>query len=367
LPRDRVAARAVAGVVAACLLGVGCTGDVEPPDRSGPRPPRPTGSILVVVGEGDRLASLDPRTGRLSELPAVPGEFVGQEAVWGPNGEVYTMALDAIGPPRGVFGERDVVGQLIRLAPGGRAETLGSRLRSIVFVGVGRGRAVVSSCGRKPHVLTLDLDGPSDWRTAGAGCGQALSPDGSAVAAVDADRLGVSTIPLGPGGPTQRVELDPDAFARLGVTAPRVFEVQWGEPGLALMVGTREEAGRRWALLLALDSGERRILPLGSVDPTGMAWQASGRMLALTECVNCRTFFASVHQPFGALRVYDASTARLNQVASSLGPIATPMWSPDGSVLATQVEEENALLLVDPVTGAIARTPLDGGPLDWRA
>lgn len=319
----------------------------------------------MIDSRGIEFERLDLATGRTTPFPRPDAEFLALGR-WGPRGEAYVLGFIPTGPSLDPFGSRATRGRVFRLEAGEEAaEPLGSRRAVSEFVGLAGDVVVASSCGREPEVLTLDPDG-TDWRVLGPGCGRALAPDESAVVALDRSRTTLTRLPLRPDAAvdTRPIELDEAALARVGVRRPRIFEVEWGEPGLALLVGARDEQTRRWALVVLPESGDPRIVPLGQVQAGEMAWQPGGSLLALTDCVECDRFFRGLGRPYGSLRVYDAEADRMEQVASSVGSVDTPLWSPDGRLVMV-VARGADLILTDPITGALERRSLEGAPMDW--
>jgi len=213
-------------------------------------------------------------------------------------------------------------GRLYRLRPGEDARPILPEIRDPVALAATESGVVVGDCARKVLVLA-DLDG-GGRREVGGGCVGAVSPDGTLAAYAAGGRVWRAPVD-GSSAPVELFSLSD--VPGLDGTIPRrgrdIFEMTWGEPGLALTVGTGEAV----AVVVATVTGRLSVIPtLGATFVTFLRWQPAGRLLAVA---TGRTGGE------GFLRVYDPDEDRLRTIGLHPRGFVSAAWAPDGeSILA---------------------------------
>ncbi len=380
--RDRPAGlgRWAVALVAGALLLSACTGGGQstPGPSRHTRGPSPNGSLLIALGEEfSGLALLPLGTPGGPEPVELTGTVLGRfdviaGATLQDDGTAYALVTKVEGNQG--FRLHEVGSQLFELRQGQQPRKLGPPLGPglATLVGVAGGRAVVSSCGDRDQpssVLALDLatgDAAGTWRPVVRACQATLSPDATDVAFVRDTPQGPSIWRVSLDRPSPPVRLaGPDVIQpleRSGIGRPDVFDLAWGEGGVAAAVADRREDVSRSGLVVLPDGGPPRVIPLGSGSPQDLAWQPGGTLLAVTECSRCAQFFRGV--PQGELFVFDAAGGRLGEIAASREFFQGLAWSPDGSLLATEPSRGD-LALLDTSGREVLRLATDGAPLDW--
>ena len=192
-------------------------------------------------------------------------------------------------------------GRLYRLRPGEDPRPILPEIRDPVALAATESGVVVGDCARKVLVLA-DLDGVGR-REVGGGCVGAVSPDGTLAAYAAGGRVWRAPVD-GSSPPVELFSLTD--VPGLDRAVPRrgrdVFEMTWGEPGLALTVGTGETA----AVVVATVTGRLSMIPtLGATFVTFLRWQPGGRLLALA---------TGQTGGEGFLRAYDPDEDRLRTI-----------------------------------------------------
>jgi hypothetical protein len=346
--------------LAVALVGTACAGTTLPV-RPGPSllpAYHPTGTLIMEVGTSlfDRhivqVSLPDLKTSRF-DIPQFNSFFGGAGTV--PDGTVYALStyfVDQSGGP-----SFQSISQLFAGQPGhGQARAIGTQLNQVSGFQLRGTTGVGYGClSRFRSIYVIDLSGDRTWRKVAEGCAAALSPDGRQLAWVDHGVLW--TMPVSGGSPDRVTDLAAlPALAAAGVTRiPDGFDtLEWGPQGLALMVGQGT-----WFALVALPGGAPFdgaipiVIPLGTNQPGGMAWQPNGPRLAFGDHVT--------KSQTAEIRVLDLRTGSLRQVAAT-DHFGTFQWSPDGRVLA--VAREASVTAFVNVDGNQLGTVAVGGGID---
>jgi hypothetical protein len=222
-------------------------------------------------------------------------------------------------------------GRLYRLRPGEDPRRILPEVREPVALAATESGVVVGDCARKVLVLA-DLDG-GGRREVGGGCLGAVSPDGTLAAYAAGG--GVWRVPVdGSSAPVRLFALSdvPGLDDEVSARDRRVFEIVWGEPGLAISVGTTigsiaGPTGDTGAVVVASVTGNLRVIStLGSTFVTFLRWQPDGRLLAVA---------TGQTGGEGFLRVYDPDEDRLRTIGLHPRGFVSAAWAPDGeSILA---------------------------------
>jgi hypothetical protein len=182
------------------------------------------------------------------------------------------------------------------------------------------GLVAVGDCSR-PALLLVPVEG-GEPRPVGEGCHGTLSPDGTQVAWM---RQGV--VWRGPvdgsDAPTRWFAVaDAPGLARLLPPGPRdAFEMAWGEPGIAVVVGTDDDT----AVVVAPRDGPLRVID--TLDASFMSflqWQPGGRLLGMA---NGQTGGE------GYLRLFDPADGSIRTVGLHPRGFIAASWSPPGDAL----------------------------------
>jgi hypothetical protein len=295
-------------------------------------------------------------------------DFVGG-AVWGEDGTGYVIGGLQVENGDG-FRVR-TRSQLFAVSPDGEARPIGPSDLSFAYpVAVEGDLQIATSCTGRPGTWALDLSTPEAWLSvAEGGCPAAVSPDGRWIAYPVSSPTGQSVWRVPIDGSTEpEVSLDLAALAELevvGIPRPKVFQMAWGEPGLA--VGVADDFGHpeQAALVIAAPPGTVRVVSLGSAVPGEMAWEPGGQLLAFTDCVDCVGNPRFGQEQFhGEIRTYDARSGRFTQIAVSAEGFSGLVWSPNGETLASRWRA-GELLFVDILGREVAREEAVVLPLDW--
>ena len=312
---NRAGRRAPARLAAAGLLALAaCTGTPSPvPGPSGTTGDVLTGTVLAEADQGRSVVTLrlpdgEPVPLRLPAdvdfIPvAVPAEGGAVAVVFSRDrSTVYRLSADA--DPRPLLPFRGFVGR------GGFGE-----LTSIAVVG---DRVVVGDC-EAGVLLMRTIDGRGPARRVGEGCVGTLSPDG-AHAAYFRDGA-IWRVPVdGSSPPVELFRLDavPGLRALVRLRDRAVFEMTWGEPGLALTIGDGETA----AVVVAPTRGRlRAISPLGALFVSFLRWQPGGRLLGVG---------TGQSGTEGFIRLYDPDRDELRTIGLHPRGYLSAAWAPDG-------------------------------------
>jgi hypothetical protein len=264
------------------------------------------------------------------------------------------------------------------LLQGGRAVQVGPRYRGGILVAVAGRHVVASRCfPGSGGSGVLDLDHPTGWRHLGPVCAQAVSPDGAEVAVTapipqQGGLFGggeftygtkVWAMPVDGAGP-RRPLVDVSAVPgihRSMVADPQVLRTAWGDPGVAVAVGNGQSGP--WALVVVPTSGSPLVVPLGQAEPFDLAWQPNGDLLAFTDCYQCTTFGRNPAHT-ADVRILDPATGALREVATASNFLSGLVWSPSGTVVATQTSDHD-VLFADVAGQTVVRRSFDALPEDW--
>jgi hypothetical protein len=259
-----------------------------------------------------------------------------------------------------------------------QAVQVGPRYPGGILVGVAGDHVVASRCfPGSGGSGVLDLADPTRWQPLGPVCAQAVSPDGSQVAVTSPVKqhrglFGGGAFTYGTkvwaatvdGGGPRRLMADlagiPDLHRSM-VADPQVLRVAWGDPGLAVAVGNGQSGP--WALVVVPASGPPRVVPLGQSQPFDLAWQPNGDLLAFTDCYQCTTFGRNPAHT-ADVRILDPATGALRQVAAASNFLTGLVWSPTGSVVATETSDHD-MLFADAAGSTVVRRALDAQPEAW--
>jgi hypothetical protein len=263
---------------------------------------------------------------------------------------------------------------------GDQASQVGPRYPGGILVGVAGQHIVASRCfPGSGSSGVMDLAAPTRWQALGPVCAQAVSSDGTEVAVTSriAQQRGIfgggeftygtrvwATSVDGSGSRRLLVDVaDLPALQRAMVTDPQILRVAWGKPGLAVAVGNGQS--QPWALVVVPPSGPTRVVPLGQAEPSDLAWQPNGDLLAFTDCYQCTTFFRNPAHT-ADVRILDPATGALRQVAASSNFISGLVWSPDGTVVATSTSDHDLLFAAASGRTVVHRS-VDAMPEDWSS
>src|SRR5207244_1939040 len=138
----------------------------------------------------------------------------------------------------------------------------------------------------------LDLGAPNAWNTVARDeCNATLSPDGRTIAFIPTGRRGVVVAQPADGSAVPQTVVDltgNQALATLGLARANIFVLQWGKPGLAMLVGdNRFGPSTRAAVVFQSNAGRLQVIPIGSAQPGFLQWQPGGDLLAFSDCVQC--------------------------------------------------------------------------------
>lgn len=373
MPSD--AGRRVAVLTAiVAVTGSACTGDGGP-DR---RPSAPSGRSAL---EGRLLLEEGTRGADVTVLTLPDGEFVeirGEEfeevdffggAVWGEDGTGYVIGSFQV---EGDDGFRvQARSQLFAVSPDGEATPLGPPDLSFAYPVAALDHVLVAtSCAGRPRTWALDLSTSEAWRlVAEGGCPAAVSPDGEWIAYPVSSPAGEPVWRARIDGSTEPGILldlaDLPGLEEVGIPRPRIYQMAWGGPGLAVGVADSFRHPEQAALVIGAPSGAPRIIPLGSAVPGEMAWEPEGSLLAFADCVDCVGNPGFGQGNFhGEIRLYDTRSGQLTQIAVSAEGFSGLVWSPNGETLATRWRA-GELLFVDSLGREVAREEAVVLPLDW--
>jgi Tol biopolymer transport system component len=209
-------------------------------------------------------------------------------------------------------------------------------------------QVVVGDC-RSGVLLVRGIDAGSPTRRVGASCFGALSPDGTRAAYARDDAIW--RVPVdGSAAPVRLFGLAEVPGLAPVVPAPgrSVFDMTWGEPGLALTVGD----GETTAVVVALNDGSLHAVDtLGALFIPFLSWQPGGDLLGIGSGQSGRE---------GFIRLYDPADASVRTIALHPRGYLGATWSPDGRrVLAV-----SGAGLLGSNSGAWALLTLDGRQLD---
>ncbi|MGQ0670663.1 MAG: hypothetical protein ACT4PO_13485 [Actinomycetota bacterium] len=346
---------ALAAVLAALLaLGSSCSPDEpSPPVVERVRLPL-DGRVIVGLGQQyNELAVYFPASGEVQRFPGARFgrfEFV-QGAVWVSEDTAYAMV-----ETEGFFASR-----LHKLSLDRKAEPIGPPLRGGRLLGLS-GDVVIAVSYR--GIWTMDLRNPRAWRLLAKGFTGALSPDGRSVAYVPKDAGSVWRVPVdGSDVPTRVVDARDLELRDLGLSSPRFYEVAWGKPGIAITAATGPSYLDPGALVFVPSAGPVAVIALGDALANDPTWQPNGALLAFTTCADCLGGFTRGHAQ-GDLRLFDAGTGELRQVAAAPEFFLGVAWSPDGDFVVTR-PKVGQIIFVDARTGATEARALDARPKDW--
>ena len=308
-PVPRLAALAAALAV----IGTACA------DPAAPRAPRPTppdprirGTVVFQNpdGSGLRYQALPRGEPRDVELPGAV-EFVPEAAVL----EDVTFAL--------TFTEDR--GTVYRIPEGGAPSAL-FRVDNPGPMSSAGEHVAIGDCTRQVLRVIPVAGGPA--RDGGEGCIGTLSPDGDRVAYAKDGVIWRAPVGATVGEsepPTRWLVLDevPGLSDLVPARERSVFEMAWGEPGIAVVVGSDERA----AAVVATETGEARVIDLvGAVFVSFLRWQPGGPLLGIA---TGRTGAE------GFVRVYDAQRDSIRTLALHPRGFVSAAWAPDGrSVVA---------------------------------
>jgi WD40 repeat protein len=304
--------------------------------------------------------------------PRIGESEILQGAAWTPSGRGYVMVQRSrFFGSGGLFGGgalRAVRSQLYELRPTGPARPFGPPLVNAVLLAVKAGRAIVASCDAhgETGILALDFGRPTRWvRLAAGSCTAAISPQSNRVAFVP--KRGDQVWETRVGGRPHRV-LDLPRMVelrRLGFERPQAISLAWGRGGLAtLVMQTADTPVQLTALVVRRPGGHTSVVGLGTTATTEMAWQPTGHLLAFSHFSLAGTRFVGFSPQGGDLRVYDAASGTLRELAASPGDFHGLVWSPDGTALAAGWNDSE-LMFVDVRTGSIEKHAVQAFPLAW--
>jgi hypothetical protein len=365
--------------VLAILIGA-CTSDPPPPAQGPPGGESLQGDLLLGLGGGVgsrfEIVSLPGQEGKPVEVPGVSNV---QDAILGPDGEAYFLGIDENGPAR-LYRAPSTGAPDIEAEPIGPGLHLANRL-----LGVVGDLLIADTCQlsapnlfgerdrRRGKVRALDLSAPDEWvEIAPGGCGAAMSPDGRWVAYAVTSGTGrrqvvdsVFRAPIdGSSAPEPMLDLEQirKELKVLEIPEPVLFDMAWGNPGLAVEFGDEFGQFDHVAIVFVDGSGAATTVPLGNTFAAEMTWQPGGDLLAFTDCVNC--FFFGRTQSQGEIRLFDSGTGRLRQVAVAPEFFNGLSWSPDGRYLVSRWRS-GELLVVDTDGNEVGRIPIEAIPYAW--
>jgi Tol biopolymer transport system component len=328
-------------VASVVLLLAACAGGGAP---ATPHSYVPRGRLLLYASlNGGQPAVYQLPSGPANEL-AIPSSlgYLAQMA-WGPRGDVYVLAYGAYRATRP---------RLYRFAAGASPQLVAQPLRRADGFSVRGDLLVAFSC--PGPISVIDLDHPSGWRRAGAGCGAALS-DGTQVASLDQGGLWTRATA---GGPVQRL-LTLSRIAALNRQHVEqhhlVPEMSWGPGGIAFTLGSQA----RQVVVLRTDAGRVHVISVGGF-VYQLEWQPDGRLLAF-----------GVTGAFGGapgtaeVRLLDAATGHTREVVAS-HEYGQFQWSPDGRVLAVS-KAVDTVVFVDPRGRQLGHVTVPGVVGGWSA
>lgn len=329
---------------------------------SSPKPERPVvervhlpldGRVIVGIGQQyNELAVYFPATREVERFPGARFgrfEFV-HGAVWASEDTAYAMV------------ETDVFHvRLYKLSLDRKAEPIGPVLRGGGLLGLSGDVVIVESYR---GIWTMDVGNPRAWRLLAKGFTAALSPDGRSVAYVPKGGGSVWRVPVdGSDVPTLLAEVRDLELGDVGLSSPRFSQVAWGKPGIAITVATGPRFLEPGALVFVPSAGPVAVIALGDAlayDPT---WQPNGAVLAFSTCVSCLGGF-SRGTPQADLRLFDAGTGELRQVAAAPEFLLGVAWSPDGDFVTTR-PRYGQIIFVDARSGTVEPRAFDAWPKDW--
>jgi hypothetical protein len=376
MTRSRTAI-AVGSILA--VVAVSCTGG------SSPRPQPPTaepdtgpleGQLLVIRGTGgfgsfDIVGLYSVVSGDLESFEDREIEFV-QTGLWGPDGNAYLMAdvnpsAEDLEFATELFGGTPrQLARLFRIEPGKGMSPLGAALPFADLVGFAGDLLVAATCtGHTSVTWVLDRTDPDAWRRVADGCPAAVSPDGDRIAYAERYGHEIWTVDiLGRTRPEKIADLSTlEGLAGAGLPKPRIWSLAWGDPGLAVIAGDDLIQPERHALVfLPASGGPPDVIPLGDALPAGEAWQPGGSLLAFHDCIDCFGFNSRDQQ--GEIRVYDAHSGELRQVAVTTEYFVGLAWSPSGDALVSRWRS-GELLFVAPDGRELERRQALVLPMDW--
>jgi hypothetical protein len=216
----------------------------------------------------------------------------------------------------------------VRVGPGLPGGSLFGRRGDVLFM---------DNCGT---ASILDLRAPHAWSTVARDeCNATLSPDGRTIAFTPNGRRGVVVAQPVDGSAPPRTIVDltgNQALATLGLGRRNIFGLQWGKPGLAMMVGSGSFGPSTGAAVVFRSNiGRVQVVPIGSSQPGFLQWQPGGNLLAFSDCVQCFAFNRG--NQYSDIRVLDGRSGHLAQIASGQNDaFFSTVWSPDGRYLATR-------------------------------
>jgi WD40 repeat protein len=333
----------------------------------------------LLIGEGENLSevwSLELPSGKGGPVPGA--QFGKSRFLQGMSpdseGGAYVMVAQSVANPGFVGGATLEAGRghLYHLPAGGVARRIGPPLHNAYLLDVRGGTAVASACGspKDSGIFALDLHGGDRWRRVVPGnCSAALSPDHELVAYTRNGNREVWRSRIdGKGGGRLVVDVgEVRSLPSLGIHDARVSALAWGHGGVAVVVtkGHRGERGP-YALVVVRPHHPPATIGLGAAWINSLAWQPGGDLLAFADFTLSGTRFFGSHPEGGDLRIYDARSGTLRQLAASPGDIGGVTWSPDGRTVAVEWNNAN-LMFVDVRSGAIQTRNVQALPLAWAA
>ena len=357
--------RLTAALALAILLFAACIHEANAPAR--PRASlRLEGTLLV--GPGRSTAGLGTYDLATRELTRIRGSSASPDGFDLPAGSFLG------GPTSALFMVRS---KLFRVE-GDQAAPLGPPYPGGTLVGVAGENVVATRCfpGER-GVAVLELSGVGRWRGLGPLCGQSVSPDGAEVAVTRPIRFQRNIFGGGQflfgtkmwairvdGSGSRRLLVDLTAIPALPrsmIADPRLLKAAWGRPGIAVAVSNGESGP--WALVFVPTSGAPRVIPLGQAQPSDMAWQPGGDLLAFSDCYQCTTFGRNPAHT-ADIRIFDPRTGVLRTVASASNFVSGLVWSPHGDVVVTGTSDSD-LMFADAEGRSLVRRPVDALPEDW--
>lgn len=309
----------------------------------------------MIVGLGQQyneLAVYFPASGEVQRFPGARFgrfEFV-QGVVWASEDTAYAM-VEAEGFPGS---------QLFELSLDRKAKPIGPPLRGGGLVGLSGGLVIAETYRA---IWTMDVGDPRAWRLLARGFAAALSPDGRSVAYIPEDARSLWRVPVdGSEAPTRILDARDLELRDIGLSLPRFYEVAWGEPGIAITIATGPRYLDPGALLFVPSAGPVAVFALGDALAYDPKWQPNGALLAFTTCADCLGGFT--RGPQGDLRLFDARSGELRQVAAAPEFLLGVAWSPDGDFVVTR-PSFGQIIFVDARTGAVEPRAVNAWPKDW--
>ena len=331
--RSRSLRRTVA--VAALLAAASCTAPA--PERHTLRPAGVEGTILAIPETGSSAPVLAFRLPSETVTPVPSGPPIPTAT--------YTVTHASAPDPAGgvdvlVTDERNRA-SVYRVAPTGEATRAGEPLRTgkpdpYISLSVAGGTAAVASCSR---VSVLSLSDPRAWDPVATGCWAGLSPEGSSLV-FSADGSEVRQMQLPDG--RQKTLFDTSKLRSVfppGFKTPQLLgPPAWGEGGIAFTI----DSGGEVAVVVRRPSGELELVLrepfLKTSQLPRLAWQPDGNVLAIAD---------NMGPSGGVVRLWDPDSNRLRAFGLDLLGFSEPLWSPDGSSLAT-LTSAKSLIVFDP-------------------